>query len=249
MCCRISFSYLRIKGKTINTLFFVRHGQASFGEDDYDNLSDLGLKQSIELGKALAKQKLNFDKAIVGPLKRHIQTFDGIIEGYNANEKIPFSIENGFAENHLMEVTQYFAPKLLQSDSKLIDLYKNYENDNQEKKFFKMFQYIALKWANSELDLTNTDLESYTNFRSRVKKSLNTIQNSLPESSNILVVTSGGVISALYGEATQCSPQDIQKQNFAIKNASISEFSCTTERFTLKTFNVSFLSKELETYI
>ena len=112
-----------------------------------------------------------------------------------------------------------------------------------------MFQYIALKWANSELDLTNTDLESYTNFRSRVKKSLNTIQNSLPESSNILVVTSGGVISALYGEATQCSPQDIQKQNFAIKNASISEFLCTTERFTLKTFNVSFLSKELETYI
>ena len=249
MCCRISFSYLRIKGKKINTLFFVRHGQASFGEDDYDNLSDLGIKQSIELGKALAKQKLNFDKAIVGPLKRHIQTFDGIIEGYNANEKIPFSIENGFAENHLMEVTQYFAPKLLQSDSKLIDLYKNYENDNQEKKFFKMFQYIALKWANSELDLTNTDLESYTNFRSRVKKSLNTIQNSLPESSNILVVTSGGVISALYGEATQCSPQDIQKQNFAIKNASISEFLCTTERFTLKTFNVSFLSKELETYI
>ncbi len=182
-------------------------------------------------------------------LKRHMQTFDGIIDGYNANKKIPLSIENGFAENHLMEVTQYFAPKLLQSDPKLIDLYKNYENDNQEKKFFKMFQYIALKWANSELDLTNTDLESYTDFRSRVKKSLDTIQSSLPESSNVLIVTSGGVISALYGEATQCSPQDIQKQNFAIKNASISEFSCTTERFTLKTFNVSFISKELETYI
>ena len=57
-----------------------------------------------------------------------MQTFDGIIDGYNANKKIPLSIENGFAENHLMEVTQYFAPKLLQSDPKLIDLYKNYEN-------------------------------------------------------------------------------------------------------------------------
>ncbi len=43
-----------------------------------------------------------FDKAIVGPHKRHMQTFEGFLEGFDT--KIPYSIEEDFAENHLMEV-------------------------------------------------------------------------------------------------------------------------------------------------
>ena len=76
------------------------------------------------------------------------------------------------------------------------------------------------------------------------------IEDSLDnKSSDILIVTSGGTISAVYGEATGCSDKEIQKQNFRIQNASVSEFLYTTERFTLKTFNVSFISEDLKTYI
>ena len=32
-------------------IYLVRHGQASFGEKDYDNLSKLGLEQSYLLGQ------------------------------------------------------------------------------------------------------------------------------------------------------------------------------------------------------
>ena len=246
MCCRSSFSYLRIKREKISTsLFFVRHGQASFGKDEYDNLSDIGIQQSIALGKAIKKEGLVFDRAIVGPHRRHMQTFEGFLEGFNT--KIPSSIEQGFAENHLMEVTQHFAPKLLESDPELIDIYNKYDD---EKKFFKIFQYVAFKWANSELDLSGTDLEPYKDFRLRVRQALDRIEGSLDnESSNILIVTSGGTISAVYGEATGCSHEEIQKQNFGIQNASVSEFLYATERFTLKTFNVSFISEELKTYI
>ena len=107
-----------------------------------------------------------FDRAIVGPHRRHMQTFEGFLEGFNT--KIPSSIEQGFAENHLMEVTQHFAPKLLESDPELIDIYNKYDD---EKKFFKIFQYVAFKWANSELDLSGTDLEPYKDFRLRGKSS------------------------------------------------------------------------------
>ena len=34
----------------MGTLYLVRHGQASFGADDYDNLSPLGHQQSQRLG-------------------------------------------------------------------------------------------------------------------------------------------------------------------------------------------------------
>tara|TARA_B100000427_G_scaffold163342_1_gene135778 strand:- start:1829 stop:2356 length:528 start_codon:yes stop_codon:yes gene_type:complete len=175
-----------------------------------------------------------------------MQTFEGFLDGFDT--KIPYSTEEGFAENHLMEVVQHFAPKLLQSDSELIDIYNKY--DDEMKKSFKIFQHVAFKWANSELDLSDTDFESYNDFRLRVKQTLDSIEDSLNnESSNILIVTSGGTISAVYGEATDCSNEEIQKQNFRIQNASVSEFLYTTERFTLKTFNVSFISEELKTYI
>ena len=35
-------------------VLLVRHGQASFGADDYDNLSDLGREQSTAVGTVLA---------------------------------------------------------------------------------------------------------------------------------------------------------------------------------------------------
>ncbi len=65
----------------MSILHLVRHGQASFGADDYDNLSPTGIQQSIELGKALAKQQSTFDYVIVGPHRRHMQTFEGIKGG------------------------------------------------------------------------------------------------------------------------------------------------------------------------
>lgn len=56
----------------MSILHLVRHGQASFGAEDYDNLSPKGIQQSIELGKALAKQQSIFDHVIVGP---HLVTY------------------------------------------------------------------------------------------------------------------------------------------------------------------------------
>ena len=37
----------------MGNLTLIRHGQASFGEKDYDNLSDLGRKQGHLLGEYL----------------------------------------------------------------------------------------------------------------------------------------------------------------------------------------------------
>ena len=65
----------------MGTLYLVRHGQASFGADDYDNLCDLGARQSRRLGEYFAGNGLHFDAAIHGTLRRHLQTFDGIRDG------------------------------------------------------------------------------------------------------------------------------------------------------------------------
>ena len=65
----------------MGTLYLVRHGQASFGADDYDQLSELGQRQSERLGRYWAERGLRFDAVITGTLKRHEQTWQGIARG------------------------------------------------------------------------------------------------------------------------------------------------------------------------
>ena len=69
---------------TMGTLYLVRHGQASFGADDYDQLSALGRRQSVRLGEYLRSKGLSFDAVLTGTLRRHAQTWDGIAEGAGA---------------------------------------------------------------------------------------------------------------------------------------------------------------------
>ena len=66
----------------MTSIYLVRHGQASFGKKDYDNLSEIGEKQSFLLGEYFKKLKLNFDKIYVGTLKRQIQTSEQILKHY-----------------------------------------------------------------------------------------------------------------------------------------------------------------------
>jgi broad specificity phosphatase PhoE len=66
----------------MGTLYLVRHGQASFGADDYDQLSPLGRQQAVRLGEYWRGSRARrFDAVLTGTLRRHTQTWTGIAEG------------------------------------------------------------------------------------------------------------------------------------------------------------------------
>ena len=65
----------------MGTLYLVRHGQASFGAENYDQLSELGHRQSHRLGEYLASRGLQFSATIRGSLKRQADTLTGIQKG------------------------------------------------------------------------------------------------------------------------------------------------------------------------
>lgn len=55
-------------------VLLVRHGQASFGADDYDVLSDLGRRQSALVAVELARRGLRDPVAVSGGLRRQQDT-------------------------------------------------------------------------------------------------------------------------------------------------------------------------------
>ncbi len=233
----------------MSILHLIRHGQASFGADDYDNLSPKGIEQSIALGKALSEKESKFDHVIVGPHRRHIQTFEGIKQGYKFAELPDPVIDDRFAENQLMEIAQHFIPQILNTNKSTNEIFHEVPEEDRHDKFLKLFQVVAKKWMNEELDLSEPDFEGFSVFRARIANTLKSIQEQTTDKSDIMVVTSGGAISGFYAEATECSQEEIMKLNFGLKNVSISEFLVTTERFTLKAFNSSLIAQELETFI
>ncbi len=232
----------------ISNLYLIRHGQASFGEKDYDNLSKKGIKQSIMLGKKLLKQKISFEITIIGPLKRHKQTFERINEGYGGSLNEPVIIKE-FAENQLMDIAQYFIPKMLNTDKNLKEIFNSVPFWKRKRKFLEYFNIIAKQWIHNELDLSHKGFESYDSFRQRVSKAVEKVSSIMKKNSNTMVVSSGGAITGVYAECHPLTVEEIMDLNFKIKNASLTLFKKENETFTLESFNRSLLPSYLETFI
>ena len=64
-------------------LFLVRHAQASFLEQNYDKLSQLGEAQARLLGEYWAQRNVLFDRVCVGPRVRHKETANLVKNSYS----------------------------------------------------------------------------------------------------------------------------------------------------------------------
>ena len=211
-------------------------------------MSKKGVKQSIALGKKLLKNSISFDRTIIGPLKRHQQTFDGINEGYGGDLSNPLIIEE-FAENQLMEIAQHFIPKMLNTDKNIKEIFNAVPFWKRKRKFLEYFNIIAKKWIHNELDLSEKGFESYDEFRERVRMAKSKVSSLMNENRNTMVVSSGGAITGVYAECHPLTVDEIMKLNFKIKNASITLFKKENDTFTLDAFNRSLIPRYLETYI
>jgi broad specificity phosphatase PhoE len=66
-------------------IYLIRHGQASFGKADYDQLSERGIQQAQLLGK-FWRSCASVDRLYLGDLLRHSQTAEHFLGGYKASE-------------------------------------------------------------------------------------------------------------------------------------------------------------------
>lgn len=68
----------------MGSIYLIRHGQASFGADDYDVLSPVGVEQAQVLGRHLADLGLTFDRCLSGDLRRQQHTASAAFDQYRA---------------------------------------------------------------------------------------------------------------------------------------------------------------------
>lgn len=93
-------------------IYFIRHGQASFGKANYDELSPLGREQSRHLGKKLATLQIDNPRIVCGDMVRHQETAALALEAMQLNTEV--QIDSGFNEfdfQAIMAAEQALNPK------------------------------------------------------------------------------------------------------------------------------------------
>ena len=94
----------------------IRHGQASYGQADYDRLSTRGEDQARAVGRWLAGRELS--ALYTGPLRRQIQTGAFATEAASAlGRPLPTPTELlELAEYPAFEMLQHLVPRLVAED-------------------------------------------------------------------------------------------------------------------------------------
>jgi broad specificity phosphatase PhoE len=75
----------------MGAIYLVRHGQAAFGTDDYDRLTEIGYTQARLLGGFFAVRRVRCDAIYTGTLRRHTETVRGILATALRSRAFPVS--------------------------------------------------------------------------------------------------------------------------------------------------------------
>lgn len=233
----------------MGTLFLIRHGQASYGEVDYDRLSVRGQEQARAVGSWLAKAKL--DAVYAGPLVRQQQTIGVATEAARASGATVPAAETlaELAEYPAWEMLQHLVPRLVAEDPKFAQL----TTAPTPRLLDEAFHQIIGRWSRDEWWVDG--VERIHEFVARVRGGLDRVVRAAGSGARIACVTSAGPIGVALGLTFGIPEARMVRTSIVIRNASITElrfrskgFDWQPDQLSLVTFNVTaHLPDELNT--
>jgi len=228
------------------TLLLIRHGQASYGQADYDRLSQQGEEQARALGRYLADAKL--DAIYAGPLRRQVQTATLAREA--AGGSLPEAITlPELSEYPAFEMLQHFVPKLIAENAEFAAI----TSAPTPRLLDRAFHTILAKWSRDEWAFDG--VERVDSFVTRVRGGLDRVLRAASSGARIAAVTSAGPIGVAVGLTFGIPAERMVRTSIVIRNASITELRFRSEGFdwqpdqlSLVTFNqTSHLPATLQT--
>lgn len=225
----------------MSVLTLVRHAQASFHADNYDELSPLGREQARLLGEFWVRRRIDFDEVYCGPRVRQRQTADiaGSVftrAGRSWPEPVVF---DELDEYDFFSMVRNLAPELASRDAAFAELVAAYRRDengpDRMRSFQRVFEALTMHWATTPD--TVVGVEAFAAFRERVGRGLRRVTEGQGSGRRVAAFTSGGVIGTAVRLALDAPDRMALELNWRVRNCSLTEFAFTKGRFTLDGFN------------
>ena len=209
----------------MGTLYLVRHGQASLGAADYDQLSPHGVRQSQQLGRYFQQKNISFEAVLTGTLRRHIQTYEGIVAGRGdtatLNAALPWPGLNEYDSEAIMACVPRTQPLPHPS------------TPDGFKQHFRLLRDGLKLWMLGES--SPMGMPGWVDFQQGVTSALDHVRTHYQ--SNVLLVSSGGPIATALSHVLNTPVATTIDLNMRIRNSAVSELSFTRSRHLLMTFN------------
>jgi broad specificity phosphatase PhoE len=205
-------------------LFLVRHGQASLGSHDYDQLSDLGQRQAERLGHYWRERGQQFDAVVIGGLRRHAQTWAAIAKGADYSHEA--LIRPALNEYDSAALIQCIHDEVLTPP----------ENAAEVKHHFRLLREALQAWVEARIQPKGMPL--YAEFSAGIESVLNEVMRhySHPEA-KILLVSSGGPIATAVTQTMRAPAAEFIELNLRIRNTAVTELYYNAKRHALQTYN------------
>jgi broad specificity phosphatase PhoE len=203
----------------VGVIHVVRHGQAAFGTEHYDRLTEIGFTQARLLGAYFARRNIRFDAVFTGTLRRQAETAQGIFE------EICAGLDEYKPEAVMMALTGNFpalAPAAARRDPVVV------------REHFRLLREALLAWAEDRT--SPAGMPVWQAFQEGAVAALIEARRRFPDG-NVLIVSSGGPIAAIVAGALNAPPATAVELNLRIRNSSLTEFASTPRRHHLVSFN------------
>jgi broad specificity phosphatase PhoE len=219
----------------MSELVFVRHGQASFGADSYDKLSDKGIEQVRVLCRHWQDLGQRFDHLYSGTLLRQEET---------ASELLPLLAGQEREWQRLPALNEYNGDPLIQIYLRKHSSAEGFAGDLQwpireERLFQRLFEAATARWIRNELEPDPEDhlFEPWSEFRNRVHTAIDDLMARHNKGSRVLISTSGGVIAMALQRVLQYPDHQVINTNWMVRNSSVTRVQYGNGRLSLTQFN------------
>ena len=209
----------------MGTLHLVRHGQASFGAEDYDQLSPLGARQCLALGQHYARRGVRFAGVLRGSLRRHQQSLAAFAEGFGT---MPEALEwPGLNEYDSEALIRAIHPgPLAKPDTP--EVYRAH---------FRLLRDALTAWMQGRS--APVGMPAYADWVAGITGALDHVRqhHGAQADAQVLVLSSGGPISTAVGQVLGTPPETTIELNLRLRNSAVTELVFTPKRHVLSTFN------------
>lgn len=212
----------------MGVIHLIRHGQATWQDDNYDQLSDLGREQSAALGMAWEASEQRWTHAITGSMERHLGTAVEVIEGAGFGDG--YDIDDRWNEFDHLALTGHVDAA---------------SRPKEPKEFQSLLNTAIGEWMNG----ADGAGETFIDFSHRVLSAFDDACAMAGKGQTVVVFSSGGPISLISSQVLAGDASLFMALNTVMINASLTTIIVGQDSRRLLTFNEhGHIPKSLVTY-
>lgn len=218
------------------TIYLVRHGQASFGADDYDRLSELGHRQAHLVGEYFRDHGIHFDAIYSGDLSRQRET--ARLASASQPEKVPHKIDHRFNEIQNDQQLKYLMPEVVKHNPTVQALLDR--GLGSSKDYQKVIDAVFNYWVSPACD--EPRIQSWSDFSNGARQALADVMHEQGSGKTIGIFTSGGTLATIVAQTLGLGGEQTYQFYEPIFNCSVTQLFYSGSRVSLSYFNdCSFL--------